>query len=205
MDKRQIAPNVSLETVNEGSTLIFTLDHSKMDRLNIMLFPFVIICVLGFIFLLFLYGAIVSLIYSYNYDIVYFEAILGLLIIISVIWGKHKLKKAPKYESFLVSKDSTNIILTNDNAKSICYDLKDIKGAWLYEYIINGALMATYIVLSKNEGHKKIRDDSPLLLVPVHLSTSEKLKSIYTVILFYIEEHYPWVTIGHNNGFWRMN
>ena len=176
-----------------------------MDRLNIIMILFVIICVLSFIFILFLYGAIVSFIYSYDYGIIYFETILCILIAVFILWSKHKLKNVPKYESFFVSKDGTNICFKNNNFKTIYYDLKDIKGAWLFEYIVNGTLMSTYVVLSKTEGSKKIKDDSPLLFIPIHLSTSKKLASIYIVILYYIEKHFPWVNIGYNNNeFWSI-
>jgi hypothetical protein len=194
-----ISPGVTAESIEENGKLAlrFSITHSKMDRANIITFPITFISLAGFLFLCFLYGAIISR----ELDILVFELSMILIITLCVFWAKVKLKKVPKNEVVTVNQNGSQLEFHNSvfNTPRV-YDLKDIKGAWIYEYFVNGNLMAVYIVLSQTDGKKRVRDNSPILVLPVALSTSKKLYSMYRLILLYIGKNYPWVNIGYDDS-----
>ena len=202
-----IAPGITLTVPlnTKNDPLIFSIDHSRWDRLNAAYFPTVIAGLALFFFLAFLYGGIVSIQNTVINneplnDIVYFEAAMFAVITLCFLWIRKKLLKIPKSEILTVTHENTCIVLKNSTFKVLTYDLKDIHGAWLYEYLINGTLMSVYIILSKTAESKKAKDNSPHVLLPVHLATSKKLEAIYRVILLYIRSHFPEITVGYDDA-----
>ena len=206
MDAYQICQGIIFNEIthNDNNSLCFTIVHSKMDRANIVFFPVVIIGVAGFIFLCFLYGSITTVIsmvkgFTKQFDIVIIESVLFIIILISIIWSILKLKKIPKTEEVVITAIGNNLELKNSvRNNTVVYDLKNVKGAWMYEYYQNGTLMAVYIQLSQDIGKKKLKDKSPVISLPLYLSTSKKLKEIYLIILSYVEKKFSWITVGYN-------
>ena len=208
MDYLKIKKNIFFkrdETNSDEEYIEFKVYHSKMDRANLIKLQIGIIGTFGFFFLCFLYGTIITAINlisgaSKDYSVIVMNSTFFLIIILTIIWTRLKLKKIPKYEDIKITKKESSLQISGSNCiEPVSIDLKDIKGAWIYEECYNNILMFIFIQLSLKPGKKKIKDKSPSIFIPLNLSTSDKLKEIYYLTLLFIEENFEEISVGYDN------
>lgn len=208
MDFTEVKRNIFFRKDDSNSDekcIEFKVYHGKMDRANLIKFQIGIIGTFGFIFLCFLYGTIITTINlisgdSGDYGIIVMNSIFLLIITLTIIWGRAKLKKIPKYEDIKITKKESSLQISGSNCiEPVSISLKDIKGAWIYEEYYNNILTIIFIQLSKESGKKKIKDKSQGIFIPLNLSTSDKLKEIYYLTLLFIEENFEEISVGYDN------
>jgi len=127
--------------------------------------------------------------------ILFFAGLPGFIITLRRIYA---ILRLPGSYSLLISADGGVLRVSSTAPRSdvIEYDLSSVRGAWIERRFLNDAPMGSCIVLSKTPGRKNGGDPSPVIDLDLLLSSDDTIYESNLLILEYIRERYPHISVG---------